>query len=175
MNRNDSVLLRLVQMALLIALGVVLSYASAIPVLGAKIFPGQHAINVVAGAVLGPWAGAVVALGISGIRIGLATGTLLAIPGSVFGVVLAGLLYRKTGSRLAAMVGEVIGTGVIGALAAYPLAVLVLGNAKAAAAGMTFFIIPFASSSVAGAILGGIALAALERFLPGLKRQGASA
>lgn len=157
----------LTRMALLIALGVVSSYMAAIPLFGARLFPAQAAINVVAGATLGPVWGGVVALAITLIRLALGTGTPLAIPGSLFGVVLAGLLYRQTHSRLAAMMGEVLGTGVIGALVAYPMAVLLLGNTKAAAAGITFFIIPFGSSSLAGALIGGYVLAALDRWQQG--------
>jgi energy coupling factor transporter S component ThiW len=157
--------LRLAQMGVMIALGVVASYASAIPLFGAKLFPAQAAIDVVAGAMIGPWLGAIVALCISLVRIALGTGTPLAIPGSLFGVVLAGLLYRYTRAKVGAVIGEAVGTGIIGAIAAYPVAVFFLGNAKAAAAGMTFFIIPFASSSVAGAILGGVILTVLERFM----------
>lgn len=155
----------LTRMAILVALGVAASYAAAVPMLGARLFPAQHAINVVAGALLGPWYGAVVALSISVIRIGLGTGTPLAIPGSLFGVLLAGLLYQATRSRLAAMTGEVVGTGLIGALVAHPIAAFILGNAKAAAAGITFFVIPFGASSLAGALLGGAALLVLDRVL----------
>jgi energy coupling factor transporter S component ThiW len=165
--RNVTVLTR---MAILVALGVAASYAAAIPLFGAKLFPAQHAINVVAGALLGPWYAAGTALAIALIRIGLGTGTLLAIPGSVFGAFLAGILYRTTRLRLAAMAGEVVGTGLIGALAAYPIAVSILGNAKAAQAGMTFFVIPFGASSLAGAILGGAALLVLQRS--GMKAEG---
>lgn len=154
----------LTRMAILVALGVISSYFSAIPLFGAKLFPAQHAINVVAGAMLGPVYGGIVGLAIALIRIMLGSGTLLAIPGTLFGVVLAGLLYQRTGSRLAAMVGEVIGTGVIGAVAAYPVAALLLGNAKAAAGGIGFFIPGFAASSAAGALIGGQALALLQRF-----------
>lgn len=162
----------LTRMAVLIALGVVSSYAAAIPMLGAKLFPAQHAINVVAGAMLGPWYGAVVSLFIALTRIALGTGTPLAIPGSVCGVILAGLLYRKFQSRPAAMVGEVVGTGIVGALAAYPIAVLLLGNTKAAAGGITFFVIPFATSSVAGAIIGGAVLAVAGRYLAPARARG---
>ncbi|MFB5085074.1 energy coupling factor transporter S component ThiW [Symbiobacterium thermophilum] len=154
----------LTRMAILVALGVASSSFSAIPLFGAKLFPAQHAINVVAGAMLGPVYAGVVGLGIATIRILLGSGTLLAIPGTVFGAVLAGLLYRRTGSRLAAMIGEVIGTGLIGAVAAYPVAVLLLGNAKAAAGGIGFYIPSFAASSAAGALIGGQALAVLQRF-----------
>lgn len=123
-------------------------------------------LNVVSGAMLGPWYGAVTALFTALLRIGLGTGTLLAIPGSLFGACLAGLIYQWTRSKVGAAVGEVIGTGVIGAVAAFPMATLILGNAKAAAAGVTFFIIPFGSSSLAGAILGALVLVVLERTVP---------
>ena len=156
----------LTRMAILVALGLVSSQFSAIPLFGAKLFPAQHAINVVAGAMLGPVYGGITGLLIALIRIMTGLGTPLAIPGTLFGVVLAGLLYQRTGSRLATMAGEVLGTGVIGALVAYPMAVLLMGNAKAAAAGITFFIPLFGASSLAGALIGGQALVVLGRFLP---------
>lgn len=163
----------LTRMAILVALGVVSSQFSAIPLFGAKLFPAQHAINVVAGAMLGPVYGGIVGLLIAAIRIATGMGTLLAIPGTLFGVVLAGLLYQRTGSRLAAMAGEVLGTGLIGALVAYPLAVLIMGNAKAAGAGVAFFVPLFGASSLAGALIGGQALVVLGRFLPARPSQPA--
>lgn len=156
----------LTRMAILVALGVAASKVTAIPLFGAKLFPAQHAINVVAGAMLGPVYGGAVGLLIALLRIATGMGTLLAIPGTLFGVVLAGLLYQRTGSRLATMAGEVIGTGLIGALVAYPLAVLVMANPKAAAGGAAFFVPLFGASSLAGALIGGQALVVLERFLP---------
>lgn len=164
MKNNTALLTR---MAILVALGVALSTSSILlPGVGAKVFPAQHAINVIAGALVGPWYGAVVAVAISLLRLALGTGTPLALPGSVFGVILAGLAYRYTKSRLAAMGGEVVGTGVVGALVAYPVAVFLLGNTKAAAAGATFFMFSFGTSSATGAVLGGMVLAAIERFVP---------
>lgn len=157
---------RLTLMALLIALGVAAATMSAIPLFGARLFPAQAAINVVAAGFLGPWYGSVSALITAVLRISLGLGSPLAIPGSFFGALLAGLLFRATRSRVAAAGGEVIGTGLIGALVSYPIAVSFMGNAKAAQVGMTFFIIPFGVSSLSGAILGAVALAALERFLP---------
>jgi len=160
MNRTEL----LTRMAILVALGVASSYVSAIPLFGAKLFPAQHAINVVAGAMLGPVYAGGVGLGIAVIRILLGSGTPLAIPGTIFGAVLAGLFYQRTGSRLAAMAGEVIGTGLIGAVAAYPVAVLLMGDAKVAAGGIGFYIPSFAASSAAGALIGGQALVVLQRF-----------
>lgn len=156
----------LTRMAILVALGVASANLTAIPIFGAKVLPAQHAINVVAGAMLGPVYGGVVGLLIALIRLGTGMGTLLAIPGTLFGVVLAGLLYQRTRSRIAAMVGEVVGTGLIGALVAYPLAVLVMGNERAAAGGIGFFIPLFGLSSLAGALIGGQVLVLLGRFLP---------
>lgn len=162
---RSSTLPLLTRMAMLIAVGVAASYVTAIPLFGARLFPAQHALNVVAGAMLGPWYGAVVAFLISLIRNLLGTGTPLAFPGSIFGVIMAGLLYRYTRSRLAAMAGEVVGTGLLGAVAAYPIAVLLLGNATVAAASMTFFIIPFGLSSLVGALIGGLILSVLKPLI----------
>jgi len=154
----------LTTMAVLIALGVVCSYLGAIPMFGAKLFPAQAAIDVIAAVTIGPWFGGIVALAIALLRIALGTGSILAIPGSFFGAVLAGLLFRATRSTLAAMLGEVLGTGVIAAIVAYPMAVAFLH--KAASIGLFFYVIPFGSSSLAGALLGGVVAAALGRALP---------
>jgi energy coupling factor transporter S component ThiW len=154
----------LTRMAVLIALGVAASFLS-IPFYGAKLFPAQHAINVVAAVLLGPWLAGVVALVIALIRIMMNTGSPLAIPGSIFGAILAGLLYRATRSNLGAMVGEVVGTGLLGALVAYPIAVALMGMTRAASAGFTFFIIPFGLPSLLGAILAGLALPVILRVV----------
>jgi energy coupling factor transporter S component ThiW len=153
------------RMGVLVALGVVLSIFP-IFVFGAKLAPAQAAVNVVAGVLIGPWYAAAVALMTALLRIGLHLGTPLAIPGSIFGAVLAGLFYRLTKSRIAAMAGEVIGTGLIGALVAYPIALYLMGSAAAAAASVYYLIIPFTLSSLTGALLGGAVLPVLQRILP---------
>lgn len=152
--------------AVLAALGVAASYLSAMPLFGARLFPAQGALNVLAAGVLGPWGAAVAALITSLLRIALGTGTPLAIPGSVIGALLAGFLVRRFRSALAAVIGEVVGTGIIAAILSYPIAVSLLGNTKAAAAGWTFYILPFSLSSAAGAVLGGLVLAAIWKALP---------
>lgn len=150
----------------LAALGVAASYLLPISIFGARLFPAQHAINVIAGALLGPKGAFLTALIIATSRIMLGTGTLLAIPGSIFGALLAGLLYQRGQSGLHAMTGEVIGTGILGAMAAWPLALLILENpATVKAAGVTAFVIPFGLSSLAGAILGGFVLSVLDHSL----------
>lgn len=148
----------------LAALGLALSPIS-IPTGIAKISPTQHLINVLAAVLVGPWWGLAIAFVIALVRNLLGTGTPLAFPGSMIGVLLAGLLYQRWRSDWLAVLGEVIGTGLIGAsLAALVIAPLAMGKNPALLAMLT----PFAISSLVGALL---ALASLEllrkaRLLP---------
>lgn len=66
----------------------------------AKVFPVQHGINLIMGVLFGPWSGIAVAFVISLIRNILGTGSLLAFPGSMVGVFLAGFLYQKLRNNL---------------------------------------------------------------------------
>jgi len=144
---------KIVAVGLLVALGTVAAPFS-IPVGVAKVYPVQHAINVLAGALLGPGAAVLAAVLTSTLRNLIGTGTLLAFPGSIFGALLAGLAFRLLKRDYFAALGEVLGTGLIGALAAFPLAKWLLGFIGLAYA----FIIPFALSSLAGSIIGLILL-----------------
>ena len=74
------------------------------------------------------------------------------------GVFLSGLLYKKFKKIEVAVIGEVIGTGIIGALLAYPLAAFVLGREVA----MFVYIVPFSLSFLAYIIL---KLTTLKQFL----------
>jgi len=142
----------------LVALGVVLSPFS-IPVGVARAFPIQHMINVIAGVMLGPAYAVIMAFTTSAIRNILGTGTLLAFPGSMLGALLAGLAARHVRGRLfPACAGELIGTGILGALAAYPVAAFILGREVAVFA----FVIPFVVSSFVGAAIAFILLASLR-------------
>jgi energy-coupling factor transport system ATP-binding protein len=144
----------------LAALAVALSPIS-IPIGIAKISPTQHFINVIAGALIGPWWGLAVALVTSLIRNAIGLGTPLAFPGSVFGVVLAGLAYRYTRNVYLTALGEVIGTGLIGAsVGALLVAPYLMGKDLA----LTVLILPFLLSSVAGAALGVMGLRILRRL-----------
>lgn len=134
---------------LLVALGVIAAPFS-IPVGVARVYPVQHAINVLAGAMLGPGPAVIAAALTSTLRNLMGTGTPLAFPGSIFGALLAGLAFRYLKKDYFAAAGEIVGTGLIGALVAFPLAKWILGFAGLAYA----FIIPFALSSLAGSIIG---------------------
>ena len=66
--------------------------------------------------------------GISLLRNLMGMGTLLAFPGSIIGAFLAGMLYKNTNKISLAFIGEVIGTGLIGALISYPIATIFMNK-----------------------------------------------
>lgn len=144
---------KVVLSGILISLATVLGTFS-IPVLGAKASPVQHFINVVSGITLGPVYGVGCAFISSLLRNILGTGSILAFPGSMIGVFLAGVLYKKYHKSEMAVIGEVVGTGIIGALAAYPLAAFVLGKEVA----IFVYIVPFSLSSIVGSLIAYIVL-----------------
>lgn len=143
---------------MLVAVGVVLSPVS-IPVGGARCFPIQHMMNVIAAVWLGPWYGAAMAFVTSCIRIMLGSGSFLAFPGSMIGAMLSGLAYRYGKRLIWACVGEVAGTGILGSLAAYPVAVFIMGR-EAAVLG---YVIPFGVSTLGGTFFAMLLTAALRR------------
>lgn len=145
--------------AMLVAIGTLSAHLIYIPVGAAKVFPVQHAINVLSAVLLGPWYAVANAFAISLLRNILGTGSLLAFPGSMLGAFLAGLLFRGTHSNLWAALGEIFGTGILGALAAYPIAKLLLGKDVAA----FFYVAPFLMSTVGGSIIGYLVLSLFER------------
>ncbi len=140
---------KLAYTGIFIAVGVLSAHLVYIPVGIAKCFPIQHVINVLLAVLLGTRYSVSAAFGISLLRNILGTGSLLAFPGSMAGAALAGILYKKTNSIWGAIIGELIGTGVIGALLAYPVASYFLGSQ----AGAFFFVIPFLISSAGGSII----------------------
>ncbi len=144
----------------LAALAVALSPIS-IPVGIAKVSPFQHFINVIAGALVGPWWGLATALVTSLVRNALGLGTPLAFPGSVFGVVLAGLAFRYTRNIYVTALSEVIGTGLIGALVG---ALLVAPYLMGRDIALAVLILPFLLSSLAGAALGIFGLRVLRQL-----------
>ncbi|MBZ2174278.1 energy coupling factor transporter S component ThiW [Schnuerera sp. xch1] len=139
---------KLVQAGILIAVGVVCS-SFYIPIGLAKVFPVQHFINVLGAVILGPAYATSMAFVTSLIRVMIGTGSLLAFPGSMCGALLSGLLYKYTKRSIMAFLGEIVGTGIIGALLAYPVATLFMSKTAA----LFGFVIPFGVSSVVGAAM----------------------
>ena len=103
-----------------------------------------------------------VAFGASLIRNLLGLGTIMAFPGSMCGALLCGLVFWKTRNLPATLVGEVFGTGIIGGLLSYPVAVAFMGVVAGSIA-FYAYVVPFLVSTVGGSILAGILVAALGR------------
>lgn len=150
---------KITYMAMLIGIGVALS-TFYIPIGGSKCFPVQHFINVFTGIILGPIPAVICAFCTSLLRILMGTGTVLAFPGSMIGAFLSGIFFKITKKIWAGCIGEVVGTGVIGAIVAFIISTFILGNKVASYA----FIIPFSISSVAGGVMGTIIVYIMARY-----------
>ncbi|HAB94395.1 MAG TPA: energy coupling factor transporter S component ThiW [Lachnospiraceae bacterium] len=145
-NSNTKKIALTAMMAAIAVVGSTISF----PVFGSKCAPVQHMVNVLCAVFLGPWYGLAAAFIASVIRNLLGLGTLLAFPGSMCGALVSGLLYRKFQTLPAAYIGEVFGTAVIGGIAAFPIARLVMGNASAA---LFTFVVPFLISTAGGTVI----------------------
>lgn len=132
------------------------------PVFGSKCSPIQHMVNILCAILLGPGYSLAAAFGAALIRNLLGLGSLMAFPGSMFGALLCGLVYQKTKNILATLLGEVFGTGILGGLCAYPVAIFLMGQS---AAGLAFYayVIPFLISTVAGAVISAILIYSLKQ------------
>jgi len=145
--------------AILIAMGVVAGNVIFIPIGAAKCFPIQSVINVLGAIILGPSYGVAIAFCISLIRNFFGTGTILAFPGSMIGAFLAGILYQFTKKDYMAVIGEILGTGILGGLVALPVATFVLGKHAA----IFFYVVPFLISTIGGSGIAYILIRALGR------------
>lgn len=148
-------LLRLLMMAMMIAFGVVIS-----PILRVEgMCPMAHFINVVCAVMLGPLEAFLCAVLIGIIRMVTMGIPPLALTGAVFGAFFSGMLYRLSkGKLLFAVIGEVFGTGIIGAIISYPVMTFLWGRD-----GLSWlFYVP---SFIAGTLVGGsIAFAFLKKL-----------
>ena len=154
---------RLTLAAILTAVAVVGSVLS-FPILGSRCAPVQHMVNVFCAVLLGWRYGVSSAFIASLLRNLLGLGSLLAFPGSMFGALLSGIVYGKTKNILAAVVAEAFGTGIIGGLAAYPIAILFMGKAAGDAA-FYVYVVPFLISTTCGAILAGLVVKRFKKYL----------
>ena len=132
------------------------------PVLGSKCAPVQHTVNILCAVVLGPWYGVLVAFCASLIRNLMGLGSLMAFPGSMLGALLCGIAYWKTKNVPLTLVAEVLGTGILGGLCAWPVAILFMGKSAGDVA-FYAYIVPFLISTVGGAIISAFLIAALQK------------
>ena len=138
--------------------GSVLSF----PVFGSRCSPVQHMVNILCAVLLGPGYGLASAFLASLIRNLLGLGSLLAFPGSMFGALLCGLVYKYTKNVWATCIGEVFGTAILGGLCAYPIAIAFMGKTAGDIA-FYAYVVPFLVSTAAGAILSAVLILALKR------------
>lgn len=142
---NQKNLLKMLVLSMLIALGVVIS-----PILRVEgMCPMAHFINIICSVFLGPWYSLLCATLIGIIRMVTMGIPPIALTGAVFGAFLSGVFYRMSkGKIIFAVIGEIIGTGIIGALASYPIMTFLWGKE-----GLSWiFYIP---SFVCGTLIGG--------------------
>ena len=132
------------------------------PVFGSKCSPVQHMVNILCSVLLGPWYSVGAAFGAALIRNLLGLGSLMAFPGSIFGALVCGIVYEKTGNIFGTMLGEVFGTSIIGGLCAYPVAIFLMGK-NAGDIAFYAYIVPFLISTAAGAVISGALIYSLKK------------
>lgn len=153
--KRSANLLKLTVLSMLVALGVVIS-----PILRVEgMCPMAHFINIVCAVFLGPWYSLLCATLIGIIRMATMGIPPLALTGAIFGAFFSGVCYRLSkGKIICAVIGEIIGTGVIGAIVSYPVMTFLWGKE-----GLSWlFYVP---SFICGTLIGGsIAYVFLRKF-----------
>lgn len=121
--------------------------------------PFQHFVDVLAAVFIGPFYGFISAL-LCGLMRMACGRTIQAVTGAIFGPIIGGILYKKTGNIYLVWLGEVIGTGFCGAMASFPLMKLFYGlDAQS-----PFYYIPFYTpAAVVGASMGVMVLLLLKK------------
>ena len=105
-----------------------------VPVFGSKCSPVQHMVNILCAVLLGPG----------------------------YGALICGLVYKKTQSVFATLLGEVLGTSILGGFAAYPVAVFLMGKSAAGLA-VYAYVVPFLISTAGGAIISAVLILSLKK------------
>ncbi|MGL5379117.1 energy coupling factor transporter S component ThiW [Clostridium sp.] len=154
---RDSKVLKTVFLSIMVAIGVVIS-----PILRIEgMCPTAHFINVVCAVFMGPWYSLLCATLIGIIRMMFMGIPPLALTGAVFGAFLSGALYKMSNGKIIfAVIGEIIGTGVIGAIVSYPVMTFLVGKEGLTA----FYYVPmFISATILGGSMAYIFLLSLRK------------
>lgn len=147
--------------AMLTAVAVVGSIIS-FPIFSSKCAPVQHMVNILCAVLLGPGYGLSAAFASALIRNLFGLGSLLAFPGSMFGALVCGLVYKYSKNIPLTCIGEVFGTAILGGLCAYPIAIAFMGQSVGDIAYYAY-ILPFLVSTVSGAALSAALILSLKR------------
>lgn len=126
-----------------------------------RMAPFQHMMNVMCGVLLGPLWGFASAFLTGLMRMILGGKTIQALIGAIVGAFLSAFLYKLTHKLYMAVIGEVIGTGILSALLVYPFMVWFYGLPQATP--FWTFIPAYVPSSLMGACLGAVIVAALKK------------
>jgi energy coupling factor transporter S component ThiW len=119
-------------------------------------------MNVLAAVVMGPLYATLMAVICALIRMGLMGIPPLALTGAVFGACLAGWGYRLTHHYWGAVLGEIIGTGVIGSLLSFPVMVWFTGSTQS----LYWFVYTprFFGGAISGSVIALVVLFQLDRL-----------
>ena len=85
---------------------------------------------------------------------------MMAFPGSMVGALCCGLVYSICHKLSLTCLAEALGTGILGVLVAYPVAVYIMGITPA---GIFVYVVPFLISTIAGSILAFLLITALNK------------
>ena len=158
MKNQNLYLKKIILTAVLAAIAVACSPLS-VPVGASKCFPVQHLVNILTAVFLGPGYAVAEAFTASLCRNLMGTGTLLAFPGSMIGAFLSGILYKLLKKLPFAYLGELVGTGLLGGMAAFLVASLVMGKEAA----LFTYVPAFFISSAGGTLLAVLLVPALKK------------
>ena len=159
-KNNKTISVRKLAMAgVLVAVAVAGSLFS-FPVAGSKCAPVQHMVNICGAIFLGPVWSVGMAFCASVIRNLTGLGSLMAFPGSMVGALCCGLMYKFSKKIIPTCIAEALGTGILGGLAAYPLAKYVM---LIQPDGMFIYIIPFLISTVVGSVVAAVVMLILKK------------
>ena len=155
--KKEKQIRRFVFLAMMVGLGVVIS-----PILRIEgMCPMAHLINIMCAVFLGPRQAFLCAALIGVIRMTLMGIPPLALTGAVFGAALSGVLYQASRGRIwTAVAGEIIGTGIIGAVVSYPVMELFYGRTGLS---WLYYVPLFLCGTLIGGALAFVLLTALSR------------
>lgn len=157
MNNTRTKLTKMLTLAMMVALGVVIS-----PILRVEgMCPMAHFINITVSVLMGPWWSLLCAVMIGVIRMIFLGIPPIALTGAIFGAFLSGVFYRMSkGKLIFAVLGEVIGTGIIGAIASYPVMTFFWGRNDLT---WLFYVPSFIGGTLIGGAIAFVFLLALRK------------